>query len=199
MNFLAHCVLAAPGSGWIAGAFLGDHLRGSAWQELPSELGNGVLLHRAIDTACDQHEAFLAAKRALPEGLRRFAPIALDVYFDHVLAREFSAFSKRPLELFTRDCYAALEEHWTHLPTTLRRYYTATAPQNLLSQYTDVATVGRVLGGISRRFRRANPLAEMLPVLSARDGILEDCFRRLMPDLMTMAKDRRVSLTNDLT
>lgn len=153
-----------------------------------------MLLHRAIDTACDQHEAFLAAKRELPRALRRFAPIALDVYFDHVLARQFSAFSEKPIEMFTRDCYAALEHHWQHLPGSLRRYYTATAPQNLLSQYTELNTVGRVLGGISRRFRRANPLAEMLPALSARDAHIEECFHRLMPDLIAVAQDRRREL-----
>ncbi len=85
MNYLAHLHIAAHTRTSLVGAFMGDFVKGRAWQQLPAELAQGVRLHRHVDSWIDQRYLDAQLPQLFPAPLRRFSTIALDIYLDYLL------------------------------------------------------------------------------------------------------------------
>src|SRR5206468_99373 len=76
--------------------------------ELPRAVAESVALHRAIDSATDRHPDTHALKAEFAPGYRRFAGLALDLYFDHCLARHWPRYADEPLDSFVAAVYERL-------------------------------------------------------------------------------------------
>ena len=100
MNFLAHLWLSDRAQLPLAGAILGDILRGALPAGLPGPLAASVELHRRVDAATDRHPRVQAARSHFQPGARRYAGILLDVLFDHVLAQDWPSYSGESLPDF---------------------------------------------------------------------------------------------------
>ena len=96
MNYLAHAWLARHSDDAILGAMLGDFVHGQqALLDWPVPVREEIVRHRFIDRYTDSHPEVIAA-RARFGTLRRYAGIALDVYFDHCLARGWARCASSP-------------------------------------------------------------------------------------------------------
>jgi acyl carrier protein phosphodiesterase len=102
MNFLAHLWLAEQARLPLAGAILGDVLRGPMPETMPPDLAQSVQLHRRLDAATDRHPRVQAARSAFAPGERRYAGIVLDLLYDHVLAQDWPRYSAEPIGDFAR-------------------------------------------------------------------------------------------------
>lgn len=100
MNFLAHLWLTDQARLPLAGAILGDGLRGALPPHLPEPLARSVRLHRRVDAETDSHPLVAAARRRFAPGPRRYAGILIDVLLDHALARDWAHYSAEPLPAF---------------------------------------------------------------------------------------------------
>ena len=58
MNFLAHLWLAERTGTSLAGAVLGDVVRGADLSAYPPALALGIQLHRRVDATTDRHPAW---------------------------------------------------------------------------------------------------------------------------------------------
>lgn len=194
MNYLAHARVSIPGDDWVLGSFLGDHLRGSQWQDWPGAVGLGVLLHRRMDSWIERQPEWQALRARFEPPYRRYAGIMLDVSFDHLLARDWPAWGPGRLEDFSAYCFALLAEHGPALPDSLRRFVDYARPGDLLSGYRQPQVVARALTGIGTRLSRANPLHTAWPVLQRQLPAIEQAFDILMPALIAESARERVAL-----
>lgn len=187
MNFLAHLFLSGSDADLRAGGFLGDFVRGPLRGDRPTPIEAGIALHRHVDASSDRAEPMRAAVRLFPRPWRRWAPVALDVLFDHFLAQEFSRWQNEPLPRFAAHCYRQLDARRAHFTDPARRFLDRMTEVDLLVAYADAATVERTLGHLSGRARRGNPLADMAPLLQALEVPLRHAFGSLMPLLEVRA------------
>ena len=188
MNHLAHALLAGADEGRILGGVLGDFVRGAPDPALPGGVREGIALHRAIDGFTDRHPDVLAARALFEPPYRRYAGIALDMWFDHCLARDFARWSTVPLEAFSSELRALLQRHDTLLPPAARRFARYMRANDLPAAYADPAALGRAMAGIGQRLARDNPLGDMLPVLEALDAPLQRHFEAFFPQLREFAR-----------
>ena len=80
----------------MLGALLGDFAFGrQGLERFGREAHREILLHRRIDRHTDTHPEVLALRACFADGTRRFAGIALDVYVDHLLARDWPRWSRK--------------------------------------------------------------------------------------------------------
>ena len=100
MNFLAHLWITDRAGLPLAGAILGDVLRGPLPPAMPEPLARSVLLHRQVDAHTDRHPRVVAARAGFPQGARRYSGILLDLLYDHVLAQDWPAHAGQPLAQF---------------------------------------------------------------------------------------------------
>ena len=68
MNFLAHFQLAAPDKSLMFGNYIADFITNKQLIDFSVPVRQGIMLHRAIDTFTDNHEA---TKSAIQEIDRR--------------------------------------------------------------------------------------------------------------------------------
>lgn len=180
MNFLAHAWLAQGGSDdFLYGNLIADGVKGSDLGAWPTAVAAGMRHHRRVDAFVDQHPVVCDARRRAPPGGRRYAGIALDLVWDHFVARELGLDRVRS-ELVLRS-YRVLRQR--SAPARLASMVPALIAQDWLHRYADYAFTCSAIDGIGRRLTGPNRLAELLPWLQEDYPRLERGFQRLWPDV----------------
>ncbi|TVS18231.1 MAG: DUF479 domain-containing protein [Gammaproteobacteria bacterium] len=187
MNFLAHLLLSGSDGDLRAGGFLGDFVRGPLTGQRPATIEAGIALHRHVDASSDRAPPVRAAVALFPRPWRRWAPVALDVLFDHYLARDFGRWQQEPLPRFADHCYGQLHARRVHFTDPALRFLDRMTEVDLLVAYAEPASVGRALGHLSKRARRSNPLDDMASTLIDLEAPLHAAFMELLPSLQATA------------
>ena len=194
MNYLAHAWLARHSDDAILGALLGDFVFGqSTLQDWPPAIRAEIVRHRRIDQYTDAHQAVVAARALFDAaGLRRYAGIVLDVYFDHCLARGWARWNDAPLGDFTARVYRVLHEHRNGLPARLQTIAPRMAAHDWLGSYANRASVDRAVSGIATRLsRNGDKLVACLEVLRNHETSVGATFEVFFPDLIESAARMR--------
>lgn len=178
MNFLAHAWLARGGDDdFLYGNLIADGIKGSHLGDWPTEVALGVRHHRRVDAYVDAHPVTREMLERSPPGGRRVMGIALDLVWDHFVAREL-AFDAPGSRLVERS-YRLL--HARSAPARLAPMIPLLVEQDWLRGYADFAFTCRAIGGIGRRLSGPNRLAALVPWLEAEYPVLEEAYRRLWP------------------
>src|SRR3982751_4465764 len=154
MNLLAHALLASPDAEVMLGSLIGDFVRGRIDPVLPPKVRAGIALHRAIDAYTDSHADVAAARRLFAPPFRRYAGILLDVWFDHLLARQWARFGEDDLDDFSDRVRALLDANVELVPERMRAFAAYLRANDLPAAYRHTAIIGNVLHGMSRRLSR---------------------------------------------
>jgi acyl carrier protein phosphodiesterase len=190
MNHLAHVLLAGADEQLRLGGMLGDFVHGPVTAlALPPRVIDGIRLHRAIDVHTDAHAEVAQARTLLPAPYRRYAGILLDMWFDHLLARDFRRWSEQPLAGFSADVRDLLQRNDALLPPDLRRFRGYMEARDLPAGYADRNVLGQALAGIGQRLRRANPLDSAMPPLIAQEAALQRHFDAFFPQLQVFTRE----------
>lgn len=159
MNFLAHALLAGDAPALIVGGVVGDWIKGSLPGSLPGDLAKGVALHRAIDSHAESHPAFRQSRSRVSADRRRYAGVLVDVFYDHLLARNWAALHRQPLDEYCATVYRLIKDRLNDLPVSAHPGLALMAKEDWLSSYAQIEGITDVLARMSRRARQPNPLA----------------------------------------
>ena len=191
MNHLAHLLLSGPDPALRAGGFLGDFVRGRLEGRFPAGIEAGIRLHRFVDVSTDAHPLVRDAVALFPAPQRRWAPVALDVWFDHLLARDFETHAGTPLAPFARTACDDLEAHAAHMDAAALRFLGRLREAALLERYAERSTVTGVLERLAQRSPRTRPLAGLDATLDRLAEPLAARFPALLADLMETSRSWR--------
>lgn len=187
MNYLAHLLLSGPDPDWRLGGLLGDFVKGPLSGERPAAIEAGIRLHRRIDASTDDHPAYRDSLVLLHPRWRRYAGIVLDIWFDHLLSRQWSRWHSQPLEDFCDQCWRDFHARSRYIPPRARAFMQRAEQFQLLESYRDEQVIARTLERVGQRLRRPVPLHEALPELVAAADTLEHNFEKLFADLQREA------------
>lgn len=182
MNFLAHALLAGDDPTLIVGGVVGDWIKGNLPAGLPDDLARGVALHRTIDSHAEQHPAFKQSRARVSAVRRRYAGVLVDVFYDHLLARDWAEFHHQPLPQFSGQVYRHIEVRLHELPPDSHRALRLMVQEDWLSSYAKVEGIADVLARMSRRARQPNPMAGGEQELLADLAGFEQDFRLWLAD-----------------
>jgi len=192
MNWLAHLRLAPDAPLVRLGNLAGDFVRGVDVAGLHPDLQRGVRQHRAVDRFVDQHEVHRRGRGRFGPASRRFAGVALDVFFDHFLARGWDAYGGGgSLDRFVDDVHDDLDRHRALLPPDLRAARARLRASGWLRSYRTVEGVERALAAMARRRPRAAPLADAGRELRRGYDAFGADFEELWPQLTELRADLR--------
>lgn len=206
MNHLAHFLLAQEQPELEIGAFLGDFVKGNLRGQFPEDIENGIRLHRKIDAFTDTHSLVKRSCTRFDPTLRRYAPIMIDIFFDHLLARSWQQYHDKSLEEFSDRVFSNLENCTSLLPEPVVRVARRMKQHNVLASYADPNFLTPVLNRLSQRLKHDNPIAEGYGEFEKnRQGLTED-FDAFFPLAVTFAQgtlesfgaDREVACNNSL-
>ena len=195
MNYLAHVYLARPDHEAMLGALLGDFVFGTAaladWSPV---VRREILVHRRVDRYTDDHPQVVQARSLFGEGRRRYAGIALDVYYDHCLARDWARYCDTPLDAFTASFYWYLLSRQDELPERLRRIAPLMASGDWLGSYRQRDSVDLAVTRIATRLsRNGQCLVACLEDLRRHEAEIAAGFELFFPQLAAYASSLRGS------
>lgn len=159
MNFLAHALLAGESPALVVGGVAGDWIKGPLPAGLPEDLARGVALHRAIDTFAETHPAFCASRARMSAGRRRYAGVLVNIFYDHLLARDWARYREDGLGEYCAGVYRQIAARRHQLPDSAHHALELMAREDWLQSYSDLEGIADVLARMSRRARQPNPLA----------------------------------------
>lgn len=151
MNFLAHFYLSANDEALLIGNFIGDAVKGRSLDAFSPPVQEGIRMHRAIDYFTDTHPLVSASKNLLRPEFNHYSGVITDVFYDHILARNWSDYSDEPLEEYSQRIYGVLERHWLLLPPRMQHTLPFMKQHNWLLSYASVSGIHRTLSGMAGR------------------------------------------------
>jgi acyl carrier protein phosphodiesterase len=184
VNYLAHLWLTDAAGLPLAGALLGDVVRGRLQGQWPADLEASIRLHRHVDATTDRHASIRLARERFAPGARRYAGIVLDVLCDHALAGGWPSYSTEALEAFAGRCGRDIDRHRAWFETAGLRV-DGTRFTQLLQSYRTEAGVDTAIRRTAQRLSRPELLIaaaqgwqEHLPLLQTTLPTLLDDLRR---------------------
>lgn len=214
MNFLAHCLLAhlpqrslgtspCREEGWrdglLAGAILGDFVKGAIPETLPPALSAGIRLHRRIDSHSNHLAEMKASFRHFHPSLRRPAPVLLDLVADHCLALDWQRHAGADeatgeLPVFANRVHTALERMGAWTPAPAQRFVRHLVETDLLARYGDAQVIHRALAHVLERLGFADRIDKLATVLDGDLPRFQQDFARYFPLLRQFAATEREAL-----
>ncbi|MFN3753661.1 ACP phosphodiesterase [Flavobacterium sp.] len=138
MNFLAHIYLSGDNDLLKIGNFMADSIRGHGYDNYPTEIRKGILLHRSIDSFTDMHPIYRQSKHRLHEKYGHYSGVIMDIFYDHFLAKNWCQYSEVKLEEYAQDFYLLLKENYDILTERAKGMMPYMIGRNWLVSYASI-------------------------------------------------------------
>ena len=183
MNWLAHLVLSERSSAFRLGNLLPDLMSRTELEVMPEIFRRGIECHRRIDVFTDRHPVVRRSVQRVSPTYRRFAPILMDIFYDHYLSVHWARHCLQPLDEFVQEIYTSFDQHGAQLPRATLGHLERMRAENWLSSYREIDGVRLTLDRISRRLRRPVELGDAVAELVQNYTPLEAGFVEFFPEL----------------
>ena len=191
MNFLAHLYLADDTPESMIGNLLPDFVRGRLLAAYEPAVQEGIRRHRQVDAFTDAHPVFLRSRQRVFPHFGRYAGILVDIFYDHVLAAEWSRYCAEPQEQFSAKCYQLIASRPDLIVGPAEQPLRSLLEHDWLRSYRSPAGIrfalDRLSERLSRRFRREVVLGPAAELLAAEYAEFAVDFDRFFPELIRHA------------
>ena len=178
---------------------ISDFVKGKKKFDYPSGIQKGIMLHRAIDTFTDTHEATKEAKEIFRPVYRLYSGAFVDVLYDHFLAVDATEFTEESLFVFSQQVYAVLDKNTQWMPEYFTRMFPSMKQHNWLLNYRTYLGVQKSLGGVVRRSAYLTESDITFDLFQQHYQLLQDCYRHFWAAVKPFALQQLDLLQNDTT
>lgn len=160
----------------------GDFVKGRDLSAYPTSIQNGILLHRRIDDYIDHHPAVIELLHDLYEHLPKVSSIAVDLFFDHLLAKRWETYHQLPLRTFIQNFYRAEIQHQSYFSSEFLYMISKMRERDWLFQYQYEYGLQKACSGVSSRISFPNALDTAPEVFKQFESRIADAFTIFMQD-----------------
>jgi len=183
MNYLAHLYLSGDNHEIMIGNFIADHVKGRQIELFDSEIVKGIKLHRLIDEFTDSHKVVERSKIRLRSEFSKYAPVIVDVFYDHYLAVKWDQYHHEELTVYASNFYELLNRNNHRLPLRTQQMIEYMIPQNWLLNYKTVVGINKTLTGMSKRTKFESRMDEAAIYLDRYYAEFENEFNEYFEEL----------------
>jgi acyl carrier protein phosphodiesterase len=155
MNYLAHFYLSYGNENLILGNLIADSVKGrlnsANFVGISPEILQGIKLHREIDRYTDTHPIVKQSITRLKPKYGLYAGVLVDMYYDHLLARNWNIYSNEPLELFVARIYQLFLQKKQQIPVSMAKMVHSMIERDWLCNYRNEETLQWAFAGLARR------------------------------------------------
>ncbi len=190
MNYLAHIFLSDNIPQRQVGNFIGDFVKGNQYENFPKEIRRGILLHRQIDSFTDSHTVVKETISTLRNTFGRYSGIVVDIYFDHLLATNFTLYSeKQSLNRLSLQFYYAATIYYRQLPPRVKSFIWHFISTHRLGKYASLDGLKESLQIMERH--KTPAISPDLAIAFLQDNYTElsEKFNLFFPDLIQFVKE----------
>ncbi|WP_299528632.1 ACP phosphodiesterase [uncultured Lutibacter sp.] len=194
MNFLAHLYLSKNNKNILIGNFIADAVKGKKFNEYPTEIKAGILLHREIDTYTDNHPIVRKSKRRLQERYGHYNGVIIDILYDHYLAKNWHQYSEIPLENYAENVYLFFQKNIQILPVRIQNILPYMIEYNWLVAYASIEGIGKILEGMNKRTKGISKMDLAIEDLKLYYKEFEEDFTSFFKELEQFTEEKTTSL-----
>lgn len=188
MNFLAHIYLSGKNENLMLGNFIADMVKGRQIEKFPPEIIKGIRLHRKIDEYTDGHRYFLRSKDRIRDKYRHYSGVVIDMFYDHLLAHDWDAYCKEPIDNFVQSAYNVLMKNYNILPKRAKFILPIMIGANWLVNYADLNSLQRHMEGMARRTPFNSGMENAVEDLKTHYQDFRNDFTLFFPELINYVK-----------
>lgn len=160
----------------------GDFVRGKDLSEYPELIQEGITLHRTIDSYIDNHPIVKDLMRQLYADLPKVAGIAVDLYFDHLLAKNWDSYHPTPLRDYLNKYYSHLQNLEYEYPLEFQILLGRMRTGDWLYKYSEKDGLNKACNGVSNRISFDNVLGEGLSIFEKHEAAINQSFEAFMKE-----------------
>ena len=180
MNLLGHLYFSFGDRELMYANLFGDSVKGRHFNKFPPKLSEGILLHRRLDHFIDSHESTVRLKRQLYDQLPKVAPIAIDLFYDHLLAKDWNHYSKISYYDFLEQFYSYSPQSWEYYPEDFKRFIQQLRIHKWMDNYPTTFGLRRLSEGVSSRLSFKNNLKNAPTVFLEKESLITTAFQEFM-------------------
>ena len=192
MNFLAHIYLSGDNDDIKIGNFLGDFVKGRLNKLTNAQYSKGVIkgmaLHREIDSFTDNHPVVRQSIDRLQPKYHKSSGIVIDMFYDHILAKNFHLYSEISLEKYAQNFYDLLKKRSTEIPEPMNRMVKSMVSRNWFVGYKSYEGIEWALTGISKRLSFESGIEHATEELRNDYELYKAEFQQFFPEIIENSK-----------
>ena len=162
-------------------------LRGKQINQYEKGILKGIQLHKEIDKFTDSHIIVKDSIELIKPNQGRWAPIIVDIMYDHFLAKNWMEYSDVPLADYIQEFYKILRNNFDVLPANIQKMAPLMMDSNWLLSYANLEGIDRVLGGMNRRTKNKSGMDKAGHELKTYYTLFEADFKVVMKDLQKLS------------
>lgn len=182
MNFLGHLYFSGNDLELMYANLFGDSVKGRQFDFYPDIIQRGIVLHRRIDTFIDNHPSVMDLKRVLFEELPKVSSVAIDLFFDHLLARNWQDYSTIPYFDFLELFYNYSPNYWESYPESFKTFVRLLRENKWLNYYPLNEGLLKSCEGVSSRISFPNMLYKAPNSFVKYEELITQSFQSYMVD-----------------
>ena len=179
----------------MIGNFIADGIQGNKFEHYASEIKQGILLHREIDTFTDAHPVVRQSKRRLHARYKHYKGVIIDIFYDHYLARNWNQFTETPLDIYVQSVYTLLQDNFDILPEKTQHLLPYMIEYDWLYNYQYHEGIKQVLNGMNRRTKGISQMNLAIEDLQNLDTEFEKDFMLFFEDLRIFSNQKLIEIS----
>lgn len=180
MNYLGHLYFSSNDTTLMLNNLFGDFVKGKDLSHFPGEIRRGIYLHRSIDDYIDRFPEVSNLQQVLRPDLPKISAIAVDLFFDHLLAKNWRQYHPVPLDDFLRGFYADIDLNKSYYTDNFRQMISRMMEVNWLSHYHTIEGLDKMCRGVSARLSFENSLKNGKAVFLKHEEAVTQTFESFM-------------------
>ena len=194
MNFLAHIYLSGENEGVTIGNFMADGIKGKKHEKYPSQIQNGILLHREIDSFTDHHPIVRKSTARLHKNYGHYSGVIVDILYDHFLAKNWNSYHEQPLDEYIQDFYKLLRLNFDVLTSRIQHMMPYMISDNWLLSYATVSGISKILVQMNRRTKNASKMNFAVIELEEYYSEFEEEFTSFFIELIAFSSEKLLQI-----
>lgn len=183
MNYLAHVYLSGGNIDIAIGNFIADSIKGNKYQNYPVQWQRGILLHRFIDSYTDSHDIFKDHAKLFFDSHRHYSRVLIDMFYDHLLAKNWSKYSNVSLNEFSKEFYKNLTLEKSRLPVKVQSALKYLIQDDWFNCYSTIGGLTSILSQMESRTNYPSKLSSSIDKFVSLLSLIEPQFFLFFKDI----------------
>lgn len=158
----------------------GDFIKGSDLSDLDPAIEKGIRLHRAIDHFIDHHSVIHELLPVLRTELPKVAGIAIDIYFDHLLAKNWQLLHPQSLTGYLDIIYKRFDLNDKRYSAAYLLFLQRLVQHQWINHYPTLDAIDRMSKNVSSQLSFPNQLVNGKSVFLMHEKVISDAFFEYM-------------------
>lgn len=182
MNYLGHIYFSFDDLDMMYANLNGEYIKGSNYSNLPPKIRKGIQLHRFIDTVIDTYPPVLALKQDLYADLPKVSGLAIDLFFDHLLAKHWKRYHTSPFFEYLDTFYQYKPVWESDFHPDFVTHVARMREVKWMNYYPRTEGLEKSCLGVSSKLSFPNKLADAPEVFYKKEQQIQTCFEQYMSD-----------------